>query len=42
MFKTGDVVAAEIVKDCKICFDVKNKPPDLGTLEAATIAHWRC
>lgn len=33
-FKSEDVVLAVIIKDCKICFEVKAKLPDIGLAES--------
>ena len=39
-FKSEDVVVAEVIKDSKICFEVKAKPPDLGLAERNAMRHW--
>jgi len=39
--KSEDVVAAEVIKDCKIRFDVKTNLLDLSIFEiAAAIKQW--
>lgn len=32
-----ELVASEVIKDCKVCFDVKEKPPDLGLEEVSAM-----
>lgn len=32
-----ELVASETIKDCRVCFDVKEKPPDLGIEETNAI-----
>lgn len=39
-YKSEDVVAAEVIKDCKISFNVKTNPPDLGITEVVVIRQW--
>lgn len=39
-FKQVDVVISEFLKDCKLCFDVKSIPPDVGVLEVNVMRQW--
>lgn len=36
-FRFEEVVVTEVMRDCKICFEVKVKPPDNGLAEANAI-----